>query len=157
MLRNFLQLLKTFPTRTPQSLWKIAKLVGLRVTKNLSPYSLEVRFQNGMYQKFVLLGRDLRPLVGELRGQDLLKISSNSHLTLLKEQQGENLHLSNATILSARLRKLSWWEESVDLLLLAYPISQMKGCEMRSQVLGGTRTPKEPSRTTRSRIKRNRK
>ena len=157
MLRNYLQSLNTLVLAIPRSLWKIARLVGLRLIKNLSPYSLEVKYQSGMYQKFVLLARDLRPLEGEPQDQDLLKISSSSQLTLLREQQGENLHPLNVTISYVKLQRLSWLEESVDLLLLAYPISQMKGCEMPSLVLGGKQTHNEHLQTTPLHTRRNQK
>ena len=157
MLRNFLQSLKTLVLAIPRSLWKIARLVGLRLTKNLSPYSLEVRYQSGMYRKFVLLVQDSKLSVEEQVDQDPSKIFSNSPVILLREQQGENSPQSNVTISSVRLQKLSWWEESVDLLLLAYPISQMKECEMQSLVHGGTKTHKEHSQTTQLRTRKNQK
>ena len=157
MLRNFLQSLNTLLIQIPLLSFRTAKLVGLKHIGNSYPYLLEVKFQNGMCLKYVLLVQDSKHLVVELRGQDPSLISFNSPLILLRERQEESLLPSNVTILFARSRRLSLSEALDALRLFLCPISRTNECEMLRAVLGGNKTLNEPWQIIQLPIKRSQK
>ena len=143
MWTNFLQSLKSLLTRTRRSLCKTARLVGLRLTRSLSPYLLVVKFQDGTYLKYALLVPDSKLLEVVRLAQSHWMICLGSQWIHLEEVLDGSSPPSNATISSVRLRKLWWSEESVDRLLSAFQILPMNGCVMLRLEHGGKLILKE--------------
>ena len=116
MSRNFLQSLKCSLIPIRRLLCRIQRLVGQRRSANSSLFLLEVKYQNGMFQRFVLREQDLKLLEVGQADHNHWRICLDSPVIPLDDPQGENLLQSNAMISSVKLRRLLSSEEFDALL-----------------------------------------